>query len=68
MVVEYRPNQLTDYLFALAQVFNKFFHDCPVLQAESESLKASRLVLCLLTGRAIRLGLDLLGIDVVERM
>ncbi|HAY79644.1 MAG TPA: arginine--tRNA ligase [Planctomycetaceae bacterium] len=68
VVVEYRPNQLTDYLFALAQVFNKFFHDCPVLQAESESLKASRLVLCLLTGRAIRLGLDLLGIDVVERM
>lgn len=68
VVVDYRPNQLTDYLFALAQVFNKFFHECPVLQAESESLKASRLVLCYLTGRVIRLGLSLLGIEVVERM
>ena len=68
VLVDYRPNQLTDYLFALAQVFNKFFHECPVLQAESEALKASRLVLCHQTGRTIRLGLSLLGIDVVERM
>lgn len=63
-----RPNILTEYLFTLAGTFSGFFEHCPVLKAESDELRASRLVLCDLTARTIRQGLDLLGIKVSERM
>ena len=65
---EYMPHNLTTYLFDLAKTYSTFFEKCPVLKAESESLRNSRLLLCDLTARTIRLGLDLLGIQVVERM
>ena len=45
-----------------------FYEACPVLKAETDALRASRLKLCDLTARALRIGLDLLGIRVVERM
>jgi arginyl-tRNA synthetase len=64
---EYRPHYLCLYLFELATFFHKFWEACPVLTAE-ESLRDSRLVLCELTGRTLRQGLNLLGIDVVEQM
>jgi arginyl-tRNA synthetase len=65
---DYRPNQLTDYLFELAQRYSNFFNDCAVIKAESDELKQSRFALCDLTARTIKCGLELLGIDVVERM
>jgi arginyl-tRNA synthetase len=65
---DYRPNHLTAYLFELASRYSEFFENCPVLKAESESLRQSRLLLCDLTARTIQQGLALLGIDVVERM
>jgi arginyl-tRNA synthetase len=65
---EYMPHYLTGYLFDLAKAYSSFFEKCPVLKAESESLRNSRLLLCDLTARTIKLGLDLLGIQVVERM
>lgn len=68
VVADYRPNQLTAYLFELATRYSSFFQECPVLKAETEALRASRLVLCDLTARTIKLGLNLLGIEVVERM
>jgi arginyl-tRNA synthetase len=61
------PNRLCQYLFELSQKFNQFYDRCPVLQAE-EPLQTSRLVLCDLTARTIKLGLSLLGIPVLERM
>ena len=61
------PNLLCQYLFELSQKFNLFYDRCPVLAAE-EPLRTSRLVLCDLTARNLRLGLSLLGISVVERM
>ncbi len=61
------PNLLCQYLFELSQKFNLFYDRCPVLAAE-EPLRTSRLVLCDLTARTLRLGLSLLGISVVERM
>jgi arginyl-tRNA synthetase len=64
---EYRPHYLCQYLFELATLFHKFWEACPVLIAE-ESLRDSRLVLCETTGRTLRQGLHLLGIDVVEQM
>jgi arginyl-tRNA synthetase len=66
--VDYRPNQLTAYLFELANRYSTFFEQCPVLRAESDRLRHSRLLLCDLTARTIRQGLDLLGINVVEKM
>ncbi len=67
-VTDYRPNQLTSYLFELAKRFSGFFQECPVLKAESDPLRHSRLLLCDLTGRTIKQGLDLLGISVVDKM
>lgn len=66
--VDFRPNQLTNYLFDLAKRFSEFYQQCHVLKAEDESLRNSRLLLCDLTGRTIRQGLDLLGIRTVDRM
>ncbi len=63
-----KPNILTDYLFDLAQAFSTFFEECPVLKAESPERRDSRLALCDLTGRTLKFGADLLGIDVVDRM
>ena len=65
---DYRPNQLTTYLFELANRFSTFYDECPVLKAESPEVRASRLALCNLTARTLKQGLELLGIDVVERM
>jgi arginyl-tRNA synthetase len=65
---DFKPNVLTDYLFDLANAFSTFFEECPVLKAESAERRASRLALCDLTARILKFGLDLLGIDVVERM
>jgi arginyl-tRNA synthetase len=65
---ENKPNVLTDYLFDLANAFSTFYEECPVLKAESPERRDSRLALCDLTGRTLKFGLDLLGIDVVERM
>lgn len=65
---DHRPNVITGYLFDLANAYNGFFRDCRVLKAETESLKRSRLILCELTARTIRQGLDLLGIKTVDRM
>ena len=67
-VADYRPNQLTDYLFDLAQEFSRFYDRCPVLKAESAEVRASRLLLCDLAARVIRQGLSLLGIRVVDKM
>lgn len=65
---EYKPNILTDYLFALANAYSTFYDTCPVLKAPSERERASRLALCDLTARTLQRGLFLLGIDVAERM
>ena len=61
------PNRLCQYLFELSQKFNQFYDKHSVLQVE-EPLRTSRLVLCDLTAKTLKLGLDLLGIPVIERM
>ena len=65
---ELRPHLLTTYLFELAGTFSTFFEQCPVLKADSDQVRASRLRLVELTGRVIREGLSLLGIETAERM
>jgi arginyl-tRNA synthetase len=65
---DYRPNQLTVYLFELANRYSTFFEQCHVLRAANDELRQSRLLLCDLTARTIQKGLELLGIEVVEKM
>lgn len=59
------PNQLTDYLYILAQKFNHFFRDCRV---EGSPEQSSRLLLCEAVARTMELGLHLLGLKTVEKM
>ncbi len=61
------PNRLCNYLFELSQVFNRFYDHIPILKAEEPS-RSSRLVLCRLTERTLKKGLNLLGISTLERM
>ena len=63
----FRPNILANYLFELANSFHTFYEACPVLKSE-EPARSSRLALCDLTARVLQRGLDLLGINVPERM
>ncbi len=65
---DYRPNQLTSYLYELANCYSAFFEKCPVLRATDNAVRTSRLLLCDLTAKTIEKGLDLLGIKTVERM
>jgi len=67
-LVDWRPNLVASYLYELAQAFFRFYERCPVLDAEPASLRTSRLKLCDLTARTIRMGLGALGIDVVDKM
>ncbi|MEO5719644.1 MAG: arginine--tRNA ligase [Chthoniobacterales bacterium] len=64
---DFRPNLLANYLFELANAFHAFYEACPVLKAD-EPTRATRLALCELTARTLQRGLDLLGIDVPEKM
>ena len=61
------PSRLCQYLFELSQKFNQFYDRCSVLQA-AEPQRTSRLLLCDLTAKTLKLGLSLLGIRVLERM
>ncbi|MFQ4142851.1 arginine--tRNA ligase [Chlorogloeopsis sp. ULAP02] len=61
------PHRLCEYLYQLSDKFNKFYENCPVLKSE-EPVRTSRLVLCNLTARTLKLGLSLLGLQVLERM
>lgn len=65
---DFLPNALTEYLFDTAKTFGTFFDQCPVLKADSDERKLSRLKLAELTGRVLQRGLGLLGIGTVERM
>jgi len=65
---DYRPNLLCNYLYELAAMFHNFFEACPVLKAGSDASRASRLALCDATARVLAKGLELLGIEVPERM
>jgi arginyl-tRNA synthetase len=68
VIHDYRPNILTAYLYDLAGAFSKFYTQCRVLKAESDELRVSRLLLCDATGRTLRAGLHLLGIEAVDKM
>lgn len=63
----YRPNQIAVYLIRIAQLFNEFYHQYPVLKAE-EKVRDARLGLAKAVQNVIKTGLNLMGIDVLEQM
>jgi arginyl-tRNA synthetase len=67
VLLDFRPNLLAQYLFELANTYHSFYEACPVLRAEGIT-RNTRLVLCELTSRVLKKGLDLLGIKTTERM
>jgi arginyl-tRNA synthetase len=62
------PHVMCTYLYDLAGLFSGFYEHCPILNAASEEARHSRLKLALLTAKTLKLGLNTLGIETVERM
>ena len=62
------PHRLCGYLYELASLVHQFHERCPVLKAPDQQLRNSRLALSDVAGRSLRLGLELLGVSVVDRM
>ena len=62
------PHLLCAYLYDLAGLFSSFYENCPILSTEDEALRNSRLRLAALTARTLKQGLELLGLETLERM
>ncbi len=65
---ELNPSRIATHIFELAKIFNQFYHLHPVLKAEDEKTKHARLVLIQSVAIVLQKGLNLLGIETLERM
>jgi len=63
-----QPHTLCSYVYEVAGIFSSFYEHCPILSADTEEQKQSRLRLAALAGKTIKQGLNLLGINTLERM
>jgi arginyl-tRNA synthetase len=64
----FSPAIIANYMYELAKEFNQFYHDYSILKESNEDLRNFRLVLAETTGKIIKSGMKLLGIDVPDRM
>ncbi|CAK9891793.1 MULTISPECIES: arginine--tRNA ligase [Pseudomonas] len=62
------PHVLCAYLYDVAGLFSSFYENCPILGADTPEQQQSRLRLAALTGRTLKQGLELLGLETLERM
>ncbi|CRK85665.1 Arginine--tRNA ligase [Candidatus Providencia siddallii] len=62
------PHIMCSYLYDIAVLFSKFYENCPVLSVNNKEQKQSRLKLALLTQKTLKTGLNLLGIETIEKM
>lgn len=65
---EYDPSGIANYCYDLAKAYHKFYHDFPILRAESEGAKAFRLMLSIAVSHVLRNGMEMLGIEMPEKM
>ncbi|MFN8287763.1 MAG: arginine--tRNA ligase [Chitinophagales bacterium] len=65
---KYDPSEVANYVYNLAKLYNKFYHEHPILNAPTEEEKQLRIAISGQTGRLINKGMKLLGIEVPERM
>ena len=69
VTTECTPNLLCSYLYELASLYMSFYEACPILKdGIEEDVRNSRLVLCGLIATTLKQGLDILGIETMERM
>jgi len=69
VIKDAQPNLLCNYLYELASLYMTFYEACPILKDGIEpSVRDSRLMLSIGVSRLLAQGLDLLGIEVMERM
>ncbi len=69
VISECTPNLLCNYLYELASLYMSFYEACPILKdGISDEIKHSRLALCLFISNTLKQGLELLGIETMERM
>ncbi len=66
--IDYSPSGIANYCYDLTKQFNQFYHDYSILNADSEAEKTVRLVLAANVAKVIKNGMELLGIEVPERM
>lgn len=66
--VDYSPSGIANYCYELTKEFNQFYHDYSILNADTEAEKTTRLVLAHNVAKVIKNGMELLGIEVPERM
>jgi arginyl-tRNA synthetase len=64
----YNPSHIANYIYELTKVFSRFYHDCSILKEENETIKQLRLALAKQCGQIIKNGMNLLGIEVPNRM
>ena len=65
---DYSPSGIANYTYELAKEYNQFYHDFSILREENESVKAFRILLTRNVGKVIKTAMNILGIDVPERM
>ena len=65
---DYSPSGIANYCYELTKEFNQFYHDYSILKEEDNNKKIVRLVLAQNVAKVIKNGMNLLGIDVPERM
>lgn len=63
-----RPNLVADYIYQLCSLFASFYNQAPILRAESEILRESRMKLSLMVSKTLKKGLNILGIETLDRM
>jgi arginyl-tRNA synthetase len=65
---DYNPSVVTAYLYELARVFNKYYHDNSILNNDDADLVATRMRLCSAVGTVLRRGMHLLSMPYLEKM
>ena len=65
---DYSPSDIANYAYELAKEYNQFYHDFSILREENEEIKAFRILLTRNVGKVIKIAMNLLGIEVPERM
>ena len=65
---DYSPSGIANYCYELTKLFNQFYHDYSILNEPDEQKRAVRLVLASNVAKIIKNGMNLLGIEVPERM
>ena len=65
---DYSPSGIANYTYELAKEYNQFYHDFSILREENENVKAFRVLLTRNVGKVIKTAMNILGIEVPERM